>query len=148
MLACLGEQLNIDPAKFDVYARRDATRREHFGELCDQLGYRALSVDLNRALRAWLIPMAVATPQPFALMSALLDELRRRKILVPRISVLERIVTQARTQAEQAVHHLLGEIVAGTKTRWTRCCRFRRIMRWRPTRASNSGPVRPNPRTS
>ncbi|BBN96551.1 transposase Tn3 family protein [Deinococcus grandis] len=113
VLACLGEQLNIDPAKFDVYARRDATRREHFGELCDQLGYRALSVDLNRALRAWLIPMAVATPQPFALMSALLDELRRRKILVPRISVLERIVTQARTQAEQAVHHLLGEIVAG-----------------------------------
>ncbi|GGN45378.1 Tn3 family transposase [Deinococcus daejeonensis] len=113
VLVCLGEQLDIDPAKFDVYARRDATRREHFGELCDQLGYRTLSVDLNRALRAWLIPMAVATPQPFALMSALLDELRRRKILVPRISVLERIVTQARTQAEQAVHHLLGEIIAG-----------------------------------
>lgn len=113
VLTCLGEQLNIDPAKFDVYARRDATRREHFGDLCAHLDYEPLSVELNQALRAWLVPMAVVTPQPFALMSALLDEVRRRKILVPRISVLERIVVLARIQAEKTVYRLLGEITTG-----------------------------------
>ncbi|MCY1703865.1 Tn3 family transposase [Deinococcus sp. SL84] len=113
VISFLGDQLGIDPAEYPAYANRETTRREHFVELVQHLGYQTLSLALNREMRAWLIPLAVVTPQPFALMSALLDELRRRKILVPRIGVLERMVVMARTQAEMAVHRILGEITAG-----------------------------------
>lgn len=113
VISFLAEQLGIDPAEYPAYASRDTTRREHFLEIVQHLGYQTLSLALNRELQAWLVPVAVVTPQPFALMSALLDELRRRKILVPRIGVLERMVVMARTQAEIAIHKVLGGITAG-----------------------------------
>ncbi|GAA5534097.1 Tn3 family transposase [Deinococcus aluminii] len=113
ILVFLAEQLHIDPAQYEHYAAREPTRREHFGELCALLGYQPLSLDLNREIRQWLVPIAVATDQPFPLMSALLDELRRRKILIPRIGVLERIVTAARTQADRSIYRVLGEVAQG-----------------------------------
>lgn len=54
------------------------------------------------------MPLAVVTNQPFPLMSALLDELRRRKVLVPRFSVLERLVQAARVRADQHTYGLLN----------------------------------------
>lgn len=113
VLCFLGEQLGIDPDEYAEYASREPTRREHFLELCQRLGYRSLSLELNRELRRWLIPLAIVTSQPFPLVSALLDELRRRKILVPRLGVLERMVSYARRQAEMTVYRILGEITAG-----------------------------------
>lgn len=113
VLAFLGEQLEIDPAKYGRYALRNPTRREHFGELCARLGYQPLSLDLHQEIGQWLVPVAVVSDQPFGLMSALLDELRRRKILIPRMGVLERLVTVVRTQADRAVYRLLGEVAQG-----------------------------------
>ncbi|WP_162865829.1 DUF4158 domain-containing protein [Deinococcus wulumuqiensis] len=65
VLSFLGEQLGIDPDEYAKYASREPTRREHFLELCQRLGYRSLSLTLNRELRRWLIPLAIVTPQPF-----------------------------------------------------------------------------------
>ena len=113
VLSFLGEQLGIEPDKYPAYAQRETTRWEHFRELCEMFGYQALSQSLNQEMRVWLIPVAVVTPQPFALMSALMDELRRRKILVPRIGVLERMAAMARSQAESAVNRILDTITAG-----------------------------------
>lgn len=67
-----------------------------------------LSRRLNYEWREWLMPLAVVTDQPFPLMSALLDELRRRKVLVPRLTVLERLVQAARVRANQHTYGLLN----------------------------------------
>ena len=107
-LAYLAEQLRVDAGCYGQYATRDPTRHEHFASLCQRLGYVELSRRLNDELREWLMPLAVVTDQPFPLMSALMDELRRRKVLVPRFSVLERLVHAARVRADQHTYGLLN----------------------------------------
>lgn len=107
VLLFLADQLRIDPARYVLYASRDTTRREHFAALCQHLGYTELSRALNHELRDWLIPAAVLTDQPFPLMASLIDELRRRKILTPRLKVLERLIGVARIRADQHVYTLL-----------------------------------------
>ncbi|MPY68136.1 Tn3 family transposase [Deinococcus sp. SDU3-2] len=107
-LAYLAEQLRVDAGCYGQYATRDPTRHEHFASLCQSLGYAELSRRLNDELREWLMPLAVVTNQPFPLMSALMDELRRRKVLVPRFSVLERLVHAARVRADQHTYGLLN----------------------------------------
>ncbi|GBF08172.1 transposase Tn3 family protein [Deinococcus aerius] len=108
VLVALAEQLQVDPACYAQYATRDPTRFEHFAALCQRFGYVELSRRLNHELRDWLMPLAVVTDQPFPLMSALMDELRRRKVLVPRFTVLERLVQAARVRADQHTYGLLN----------------------------------------
>lgn len=108
VLASLAEQLRVDPACYVQYATRDPTWHEHFATLCHRFGYMELSRRLNHELRDWLMPLAVVTDQPFRLMSALVDELRRRRVLVPRFSVLERLVQAARVRADQHTYGLLN----------------------------------------
>ncbi|WP_158263832.1 DUF4158 domain-containing protein [Deinococcus arcticus] len=108
VLASLAEQLRVDPACYAQYAVREPTRFEHFSDLCQRLGYVELSRHLNHEVRDWLIPLAVVTDPPFGLMSALMDELRRRRILVPRFTVLERLVHSARLRADQHAYGLLN----------------------------------------
>jgi TnpA family transposase len=108
VLASLAEQLRVDPACYEQYAAREPTRYEHFTDLCQRFGYVELSRRLNHEMRDWLVPLAVVTDQPFPLMSALMDELRRRKVLMPRCSVLERLVQAARVRADQHTYGLLN----------------------------------------
>lgn len=108
MLAYLAEQLHVDPTCYSHYAAREATRSEHFTMLCRHFGYVELSRRLNHELREWLVPLAVVTDQPFGLMSVLMDELRRRHLLVPRFRVLERLVHSARVRADQQAYSLLN----------------------------------------
>lgn len=108
VLAFLAEQLRVDPTCYTPYAVREPTRSEHFTNLCHRLGYVDLSRRLNHELRDWLVPLAVVTDQPFGLMSALMDEVRRRHLLVPRFSVLERLVHSARVRADQHAYDLLN----------------------------------------
>ncbi len=92
VLEFLAEQIGVDVACYVLYAARQNTRHEHFAELCQRLGYVELSRRLNLELRAWLLPQAIITEQAFPLIVGVMDELRRRKILVARIQVLERLV--------------------------------------------------------
>ncbi|MCY1703861.1 Tn3 family transposase [Deinococcus sp. SL84] len=108
VLAYLAEQLRVDSACYTQYAAREPTRREHFATLCQRLGYVELSRRQGAELRDWLVPLAVVTDQPFPLMSALMDEVRRRHLLVPRFSVLERLVRSARVRADQHTYGVLN----------------------------------------
>ena len=55
----------------------------------------------------WLPPMAHKSRAPAQLVPTLIDELRRRRILLPSAAVLEMIVHQARTRAESTLHRAL-----------------------------------------
>jgi hypothetical protein len=67
-------------------------------------------------LIGWLTPMAHKPRGPEQLVPILIDELRRRRILLPSAAVLEMIVHQARARAESTVHRALLEGL-GTDTR-------------------------------
>jgi hypothetical protein len=60
-----------------------------------------------RELRGWLVEPARAVNRGAALVAALFEELRRRRIVAPRISVLERLARESRRQARSELHRSL-----------------------------------------
>ncbi len=56
---------------------------------------------------AWLLPVALATTNALAITAALMDELRRRRIVAPGLSVVERLIAAVLVVAER---HVAGQL--------------------------------------
>lgn len=64
---------------------------------------------MRAELQAWLLPVALTTTSGAELARLLLDEFRQRKIIVPGISNVERMVARALLDAERHVAGLLTQ---------------------------------------
>jgi TnpA family transposase len=106
-LAFVADQLDVDPEALAGYASRGPTRYEHLDTLRDVFGFRQLSRPARAELQAWLLPAALATTGGAELARMLLDEFRRRQIIVPGITLVERMVARALLDAERHVAELL-----------------------------------------
>jgi hypothetical protein len=106
-LAFVGEQLGIAPEALADYAARGPTRYEQLDTLRDVFGFQPFSRPVRVELQAWLLPPALTTTNGVALSRLLLDELRRRRIIVPGITPVERMVGKALLDAERHVGDLL-----------------------------------------
>ena len=107
LIGIVGAQLKASPALWEVYARRDQTRREHQQELVRWLGLQLFTRDHYKELAHWLVDTAMQTTQGVVLAHAVVDELRRRQIVVPPIRVIELLVATASTRAQRRVYQLL-----------------------------------------
>lgn len=105
----VAEQVGVFPEAFEDYLRHDQTRRRHAAELQQQFRYRLYSARHEEELAAWLLPTALVTDRPVALVSTVLDELRRRSIVLPPPAVIERLCRKVRHQARQEIHRTLVE---------------------------------------
>ncbi len=112
MLVFIAQQLGIEPAAFRDYARRDTTRREHFLELQAALGLRTFGLADYRSLSSWALEVARQTDRGDTIVAALVDEVRRRRVILPNPSVLERIGLSVRARARAAAH---ADLVAGLR---------------------------------
>lgn len=101
LCAFVAEQLGLDAARFNDYAERDQTRREHLLEIETALGLHPLSQALYRELAAWLLPTALATDHGPTLVATLLEELRTRCIVCPPLAVIERLAGSVRARAQR-----------------------------------------------
>jgi TnpA family transposase len=99
VIAFVAEQLELPAKSFTQYGARAATRSQHFGEVRQVLGLQGLTRSVIRELVAWLMPQAFATHRGLPLVIATMDELRRRRVLVPPVPSLERIVAGVLTRA-------------------------------------------------
>lgn len=102
-IAFVGDQLGIAADALASYAARRQTRRDQLGDLRDAFGYQAFSPEIRREMVAWLLPVALATTDGVRVATAFLDELRRRRVLVPGSTIIERIVAAAMLGAERIV---------------------------------------------
>jgi TnpA family transposase len=105
-LAFVAEQLKVAPEVLAEYATRGPTRYEQLGTLRDVFGFSTLTHPVRAALQEWLLPVALTTTSGAELARLLLDEFRRRGIIVPGISQIERMVAQALLDAERHVADL------------------------------------------
>jgi len=106
-LAFVADQLDVAPDVLADYAVRGPTRYEQLDTLRDVFGFAALSRPGRGALQAWLLPIALTTTSGAVLARVLLDEFRRRGIIVPGITQVERMVGKALTDADRHVAELL-----------------------------------------
>lgn len=102
-LAFVAEQLKVASEALADYAMRGPTRYEQLDALRDAFGFTPLSRPLRATLQEWLLPVALTTTSGARLARLLLDECRRRRIIVPGISAVERMVAQALLDAERHV---------------------------------------------
>jgi hypothetical protein len=113
LLVYLAQQLDVDAGAFAVYAQRDQTRRMHLAELTRRLGLLAFDRAAFHAMVDWALQIVPSMRDPEAIATLLVEEFRRRHILLPSIAMLELIVRTAQRRAEAAVQRALTEGLSG-----------------------------------
>jgi hypothetical protein len=104
LLACVARQLNVSPELFHNYARaRDTTRREHLVELQRDFGFQPFTDTLSSKLADHLLPNALRLPKPMPLITALLDQMRAERIIVPAFSTVENLAWEILMSAEATI---------------------------------------------
>ncbi len=96
-------QLHVGPDVLAGYARRPQTRREQLDALRAAYDFRMFARRDGRGLLDRLLPVALATTDAQAVAATLMDELRRRRIVLAGPSTAERLVAAALTRAERHV---------------------------------------------
>jgi TnpA family transposase len=146
-------QLSVaDPACLQQYLERPATHREHAGEIQRHLGYREFSEQPEHfRLVRWLYTRAwLSAERPTVLFDLTTARLIERKILLPGVTILTRLIARVRDRASSQLWHRLAKIpsqelrtrleallVVGTGDRVSPLDRLRRA----PTRISSPAMV-------
>lgn len=109
----LAQQLDItDTSNLSAYQERPQTHREHAGVIQRHYGYRDFSDQPGhwRFVR-WLYGRAwVGTEGPSVLFDLAIAQLLEQKLLLPGVSVLERLVATVRERVSQRVWKLLSRL--------------------------------------
>ena len=87
----------------DGYGVREETRREHLAEIRLIYGYRMLSGRCAWDLKVWLENEAEAARSNEGLARQFVEECQRRQVILPGLSVLERLCAGALVAAERRV---------------------------------------------
>ena len=103
----VADQLRVSADTLGAYAARPQTRREQLDDLREGFGFRMYAHSHGREMLAWLLPVALATTNAVTVAATLMDELRRRKILAPGSSVIERLIAAVLVVAER---HVAGQL--------------------------------------
>jgi hypothetical protein len=109
VLDIVADQLGISIDVWRVYAERDTTRRSHLLELLPRLGMEQFGTRYYRSISAWLDPTVLQTTRGVVLAQAVVEELRKRLIVLPPVAVIERLCAEAMTRAQRKVFALLTE---------------------------------------
>jgi Domain of unknown function (DUF4158) len=114
LLNFIAEQLGTSIVAWDLYAQRDETRREHLLELFSRLGLEQFGTKHYREISAWLGSTALQTTQGIVLVQTALDELRRRLVVLPSLTVIERLCAEVATRAQRKIFALLTSDLTDT----------------------------------
>src|SRR5208282_1194028 len=109
MLVFIAAQVGCEAAEFAGYARREETRWEHLGELQAYLAARPFRHDDKRAVAHVAIEQATGSDRGDAIVSAMIEHLRERRILLPAAVTVEKIALAARALARKRAYKNLVE---------------------------------------
>ena len=103
VLRFIAAQLGMRTEDLDGYAVREETRREHLAELRRIYGYRMFTGRCARDLKVWLENEAEGARSNEGLARRFVEECRRRQVILPGLSVLERLCADALVAAERRI---------------------------------------------
>ena len=107
LLSFLAEQLDVLPACIGEYLTAERNRQRHAIELQERLALRPFGTRPAAALAQWLLPYAIENERLAHLAGLVVEECRRRHIIVPSPPTLERLCVEVRHQARREVHRRL-----------------------------------------
>ncbi|MGO9016192.1 MAG: Tn3 family transposase [Dissulfurispiraceae bacterium] len=108
VLQIVAQQVKADPAGWPEYAERAETRREHLLELQAAFGFKPFSVSHYRNHVQWLADMATQTDKGVVLATAVVQDLRKKQIIIPAINVIERLCKEAIVRGTRRIYNTLA----------------------------------------
>ena len=103
----ISAQLGVEPEIWAEYAGREETRREHLSELRTLLGLRPFGLKEYRHFARWLTDLALQTDKGVVLATSLIQQVRKERIVLPPVPLLERICAQAINRANRIIFNSL-----------------------------------------
>ena len=100
MLDHIADQVGVDAGVIADFARRTPTRYDQLAAIKSRFGFTDLSQPVRTSMMAWLATEAIPIIDGHILLDRLLNELRTRRIVIPGISVVERMAAEAMLRAE------------------------------------------------
>ncbi|MFL0415819.1 DUF4158 domain-containing protein, partial [Sphingomonas sp. 179-A 2A2 NHS] len=105
----IADQIGVDPAAVAGFARRGQSRYEQLASVKRRHGYRDLNRPLRAELKRWLADQAREIADARVLLGRLIAHMRERRIVIPGVTVVERMTAEAMHAADLAA---CGEIDA------------------------------------
>jgi hypothetical protein len=99
----IAAQLDVPPDALANFARRAPTRYEQLGVLRRTYGLVDLTHPHRQELQDWLRGVALITIDGVAVVAALAEEMRRRRIIIPGVTVLERLAAEVISTADNRI---------------------------------------------
>jgi TnpA family transposase len=109
LVSFVAAQIDVLPESTAGYLASEQNRRRHAAELQDRLGFRPFGTRPAADLANWLLPHAIENDRLAHLAALVVEECRRRRIVVPSPGALDRLCVQARYQARREVHRRLTD---------------------------------------
>lgn len=109
LLEWIEQQLSIDPSCWSAYSAREETGREHLLELCTYLGMTLFGLTDYRNVLDSATELALQSDKGIVLTGAVLDALRRQRVVIPTLDVIERICAEAITRANRRIYAVLTD---------------------------------------
>jgi TnpA family transposase len=109
LLAHICAQLGIEGMLFLDYPQRQPTRYEHIERLKQYLGLRGFIADDQARVTDFVREQVRAGAPPDDILESTEEYLRAQQIVLPGVTVLDKLVTAAVIKAEEELHKLLGE---------------------------------------
>jgi hypothetical protein len=105
----VARQFGINEKVWARYGERQETRREHLSELRALLGLMPFGLRQPYHFARWLAELTMQTDEGVILATALVQELRREKVVLPPINVIECICTLAITRANRKICSIFAD---------------------------------------
>lgn len=109
VLRYLARQIQVDPHSYSLYAKRDPTKHEHLEEIRQIYGYQNFSASEYRQIAQFLLPHALENGNTMYLLRVVQGEFLKRKIILPGITTLERLVWETQRRAEEKIYKSLSK---------------------------------------
>jgi TnpA family transposase len=109
LLMHIASQLGTPIEIWKEYGLRQETRREHMLELLPILGLKQFTLEYYRSGLKSLEEISCQTDKPIVLAESLILFLRDKSVLLPSITVIERICAEAITRSNRRIYRLLTE---------------------------------------
>jgi len=116
-VARLAERLGLDPEAIEGYGRRSHTRSDHLLLVAKYLGWKSAPAegDEMKELEQFLLDRAMEHDSAALLFSLATEFLMSARTIRPGVSVLERMITSARTGATALTSELVGHLLTGQR---------------------------------
>ena len=108
VLRYIAKQINADVESFASYGEREATKYEHLDEIRKEYGYQTFTLSEYRSLCKHLFSHAMANGNPLHLIQLALEDLRKRKVILPSMATIERAVWETRKRTEEKIFKTLN----------------------------------------